>query len=331
MSQALDRPNHQVVVPGGTVAYQFPSTVVKGQCFVVLLLNVVLLAQLEVHVGVIGHLCQGFLQQCKVAALLGVELRLHVSVVPYCYRCIDDWQVVGRLFVDPPNVVHASRQDPRDAVAGDQDVAAVAQVAVDTDVVDGTARIVAQCLQVFAAGGQPFIRIQHQVPVGVRVRQCRIAGGGEVVGPAPLVHLGPMGTGNGDGVVGRSRVQHDHLVHPGGDTVQAARKAAGLVLDDHGQGNRFHAGSSSGHDGGLSRRTDVHDLRNSAASGGLFGLFHARVQSRPGVPDRVVRFLGVAVIGCRCMQCRPDLTRVLPPCRSCREKRDSQTDFMNEK
>ena len=251
--------------------------------------------------------------------------------MPHRYRGLDDRQAVGRLFVDPPLVAHAPWQDARDPVTGDQGVAAAAQVAVDADVVDGTARIVAQCLQVFAAGGQPFIRIQNQVPVGVRVRQRRIAGGGEVVGPAPFVHLGPMGTGNGNGVVGRSRVQHDHLVHPGGDTVQAARKAACLVLDDHGQGNRFHAGSSNGHDGGLSRWTDVHDLRNSAASGGLFGLFHARVQSRTGVPDRVVRFLGMVATGCRCMQCRSDPTRVLPPCRSCREQRDSQTDFMNEK
>ena len=317
MSQAFDRPNHQVVVPGGTVAYQFPSTVVEGQRFVVLLLNVVLLAQLEVHVGVIGHLCQGFLQQRQVAALLGVELRLHVSVVPYCYRCIDDWQVVGRLFVDPPNVAHASRQDPWDPVAGDQGVAAVTQIAVDADVVDGTARIVAQCLQVLTAGGQPFVGIQNQVPVRVRVRQCRIAGGSEVVGPAPLVHLGPMGTGNGDGVVGRSRVQHDHLVHPGGDTVQAARKAAGLVLDDHGQGNRFHAGSSNGHDRELSRSSDVLDPRNSAASGGLFSLFHACAQSMPAVPDRVRRCLGRGDHMVSCMQCRPDPTRMLFRCRSC--------------
>ena len=311
--------------------HQFSGAAIEGQCLGVLHLDVVLLAQLEVHIGVFGPFGQRFLQKRHVAALLGVELLLHVAVVPRRHRGIDDRQVVGRLFVDPSLVAHAPRQDPRDPVAGDQGVAAAAQVAVDADVVDGTARIVAQCLQVFAAGGQPFIRIQNQVPVGVRVRQRRIAGGGEVVGPAPFVHLGPMGTGNGNGVVGRSRVQHDHLVHPGGDTVQAARKAAGLVLDDHGQGNRFHAGSSSGHDGGLSRRTGVHDLRNSAASGGLFGLFHARVQSRPGVPDHMVRFLGVAATGCRCMQCRPDPTRVLPPCRSCRGQGDSQADFMNEK
>ena len=268
------------------------------------------------HIGVIGGLGQRFFQQRQVAALLGVELLLHVAVMPHRHCGLDDRQAVGRLFVDPPLVAHAPWQDARDPVAGDQGVAAAAQVAVDADIVDGTARIVAQCLQVFAAGRQPFIGIQHQVPVGIGARQRRIAGSGEVVGPAPLVHLGPMGTGNGDGVVGRPRVQHDYLVHPGSDTVQAARKAACLVLDDHGQGNRFHAGSSGWHDRGFSRWPDVHDRRNSVVSGGLFNLFHACVQGMPTVRDGVRRCLGCGDHMASCMQCRPDPTRMLFRCRS---------------
>ena len=147
--------------------------------------------------------------------------------------------------MDPALVAHTLRQDAWNPVAGDQRALSTAQITVDPDVVNDPPPVLLQPLQVFPARGQPFVRVQYQVPVGVRLCQRCIAGGGKIVGPAALVHLGTMSPCNGHRVVGRPRVQHDHPVHPGGDTVEAAGNAAGLVLDDHGQGNGFHAQSFS--------------------------------------------------------------------------------------
>ena len=240
LAQAFDHPYGHVVMPHGAHGRNLARLLVIGDRLGWLQLDIVLFADLEVDIRVVGALGQLLQQQLEVAAFLGVELFLHVAIVPHGHGRVHHGQAVCRLFMDAALVAHAPWQNARDPVAGNQRALSTAQITVDPDVVNDPPPVLLQPLQVFPARGQPFVRVQHQVPVGVRLCQRCIAGGGKIVGPAALVHLGTMGPGNGHRVVGRPRVQHDHPVHPGGDTVEAAGNAAGLVLDDHGQGNGFH-------------------------------------------------------------------------------------------
>lgn len=66
-----------------------------------------------------------------------------------------------------------------------------------------------------AAHGDPFVDVDDEGPVRVGKVQRVVARDGEVVGPVEMVHLGAGSLRQIGGGVRRSRVEHDHAIHPG--------------------------------------------------------------------------------------------------------------------
>ena len=213
------------------------------------LFQFIFLADLEVQIRVIGVFLQRQLQQQEVAILLAGPLLGLVAVVLADQRAVQHRQAaVGRLLVDPALIVHAARQDAGQPVAGADPGLIVAERAVDTDVEQGGRMGLAQSCQPLATGDDPFVGIQHQMPVGIGMGQRRIAGRCKIVDPVEMEDLCTAFPGDLHGGIGRTGVHHHHPVHPRADAFQATGQTACFVAHDHGEGDGGHAGSSGSDD-----------------------------------------------------------------------------------
>jgi hypothetical protein len=102
-------------------------------------------------------------------------------------------------------------------------------------------RLTAQRAQGPSALDDPFVGVEHEIPVGAAVRQGGVAGGGEVVDPVEAFDAGAGASGDVGGRVDRAGVEHQHLVDARARAREAALEAARLVADDHHQRQSVHA------------------------------------------------------------------------------------------
>ena len=218
-----------------------------GEAFV----DVVILADLVVQVGVVRRLRERGGEQLRVAARLGLQRRGAVAVVPEHGAEAAHRQRVRRLVVHMAFVAHAARQHPRQPAGRDGHPDRRVELAVDAQRADEVGHGVAQRQQLDAGLGDPFVGVDDDAPVGAGQLQRGVAGGGEVVAPFEVAHARARGTRERDGGVGGAGVEHHHLVDAIGDARQRAHDARRLVAHDHHQRDlvRIHhcaAASASG-------------------------------------------------------------------------------------
>ena len=101
------------------------------------------------------------------------------------------WKRGHRLLMDAPRIADAARQEP------DLPVAAAGRGpgfplkgAVDAHHAEPRGALAARP-QLLPARGDAFVRVDHQIPVGIRQIERVVARGGEIVRPVDMMHFGP--------------------------------------------------------------------------------------------------------------------------------------------
>jgi hypothetical protein len=236
--QALQRvePAHDPVVPPGRIVGPAVGLrIVKGSG-VELVVDLVVLAELVAQVRIVRLRREGELQQPTVAAALAVPLRRLVAVVPDRQRETPARQRRRGLLVHPALVAHAPRQQPREPARRALDPSAVVlDQAHHVQLADEARFGIANRSEALAAVLDPLVGIEDQAPVGVGQRERRVAGRREIVDPREMRHACAAARRDRRGVVDRAGVEHDHLVDPGPDALQAAFDRARFVACDQHQ------------------------------------------------------------------------------------------------
>jgi len=214
--------------------------------------HVVVLAELVPEVGVVGPVGDLALQQPGVAVGLACQRLGPVAAVADRHRQPAHRQGVLRLLVDPAAVAHRAGQQPADPARGDGLAAGLAALermkAVDAQRADEVGLAGAQRRQHLRALAQPFVAVEHQMPVGAGQIERGVARGAEVVRPGQVPHLRAAGRGQRGRGVGRAGVEQPHGIDPRCDAAQQALDAWRLVAgdDDQIEAQRLrHAGAVS--------------------------------------------------------------------------------------